>query len=267
MNNNEIKLLKYLIERYQRGHIIPKDPQTHIPYSQALSDLKFPDDKPTPGESLNHYAMAGLAKWLKENNLPAITGVIINKLNQNKNAIRQGDKKNNIPGTPSKSYFTFHGREPFDFPWQQEQIKNGCNTDWDKELAARGIHLNTDMDYPDDVPERLKEGAKKTIIVNAYERSFSARNKCIKHHKCICFVCKFNFEEAYGDLGKGFIHVHHIIPISDIGEEYEVDPINHLRPVCPNCHAMLHRMEDTNDKDNISELKEIIEFERAKKKR
>jgi 5-methylcytosine-specific restriction enzyme A len=53
-------------------------------------------------------------------------------------------------------------------------------------------------------------------------------------------VCGFNFEETWGELGKDFIHVHHLKEISSVGEEYEVDPINDLIPVCPNCHAMLH---------------------------
>jgi 5-methylcytosine-specific restriction protein A len=59
----------------------------------------------------------------------------------------------------------------------------------------------------------------------------------------------------YGDIGKGFIHVHHLKPVSQIGETYEVDPINDLRPVCPNCHAMLHRPEETL---TIEELKLMV---------
>ena len=51
----------------------------------------------------------------------------------------------------------------------------------------------------------------------------------------------FDFGEVYGELGEGFIHVHHLLDLSTIGEEYEVDPIKDLHPVCPNCHAMLHR--------------------------
>ncbi len=50
-----------------------------------------------------------------------------------------------------------------------------------------------------------------------------------------------NFEETYGEIGARFIHVHHLVEISSIGEEYNVDPVNDLRPVCPNCHAILHR--------------------------
>jgi 5-methylcytosine-specific restriction protein A len=41
-------------------------------------------------------------------------------------------------------------------------------------------------------------------------------------------------------MGQGFIHVHHLTDIATIGGEYAVDPHNDLRPVCPNCHAMLH---------------------------
>ena len=54
-------------------------------------------------------------------------------------------------------------------------------------------------------------------------------------------VCGFNFEDVYGDIGKEFIHVHHVKPLSEIGAKYEIDPIQDLCPICPNCHAMIHR--------------------------
>lgn len=51
-----------------------------------------------------------------------------------------------------------------------------------------------------------------------------------------------NFEKVYGEIGKNFIHVHHIEFISSFeGKEHELNPIEGLIPVCPNCHAMLHR--------------------------
>jgi 5-methylcytosine-specific restriction protein A len=96
--------------------------------------------------------------------------------------------------------------------------------------------------YPDelDKSETLFEGIKKTVLVNSYERNQIARNKCIQHYGVQCVVCGFDFEKVYGDIGKGFIHVHHLIQLSDIGQGYEVNPVKDLRPVCPNCHAMLH---------------------------
>ena len=90
-------------------------------------------------------------------------------------------------------------------------------------------------------PGKVTEGAKKKITVNAYARCRKARRLCIEKHGLNCAVCDFHFELYYGKLGTGFIHVHHLKPIAEIGEEYQLDPIADLRPVCANCHAMLHR--------------------------
>lgn len=70
-------------------------------------------------------------------------------------------------------------------------------------------------------------------------------------------MCDFDFEKVYGELGKDFIHVHHVNPISNREKEYKIDNIEYeLIPVCPNCHAMLHRRKEVI---SIEELKQIIE--------
>lgn len=99
------------------------------------------------------------------------------------------------------------------------------------------------------------EGETSRVIVNSYERNPKARKKCIEHYGESCFACGFNFGEVFGELGKGFIHVHHLIPISEIGEEYEVDPIKDMRPLCPNCHSIIHRCEPLL---SLEELKSIL---------
>ena len=43
-----------------------------------------------------------------------------------------------------------------------------------------------------------------------------------------------------GDILSEPVKVHNIVPLNQIGESYEVDPINDLIPVCPNCHAAIH---------------------------
>lgn len=101
---------------------------------------------------------------------------------------------------------------------------------------------------------QLFEGAQRTIKVNAYERNAKARQQCIEHYGARCSVCDFDFEREYGPIGKGFIHVHHMVPLADIGRAYEVDPENDLIPVCPNCHAMLHSSKETL---TIEELKSL----------
>ncbi len=96
--------------------------------------------------------------------------------------------------------------------------------------------------YPDDIEyKNLFEGAKKQITVNAYERNSQARKECVEHYGTKCSICDFDFEKNFGDIGKGFIHVHHVKPLSEIDKEYKINPIKDLRPVCPNCHAMLHK--------------------------
>lgn len=86
----------------------------------------------------------------------------------------------------------------------------------------------------------LFEGAKKTVTINAYERNPKARSLCLEHWGTKCAVCGFDFKKAYGEIGKGFIHVHHLMPVAQIGKSYQIDPISDLRPVCPNCHAVIH---------------------------
>jgi predicted HNH restriction endonuclease len=84
------------------------------------------------------------------------------------------------------------------------------------------------------------EGSLKQTLVNRYERDSVARDRCIRHHGCMCSVCGFDFLAAYGAVAAGFIHVHHLVLLSTIGTDYVVDPIEDLRPVCPNCHAIIH---------------------------
>ena len=104
-------------------------------------------------------------------------------------------------------------------------------------------------------PNRFFEGAAKSIYVNAYERNANARTACIRHYGTRCFVCGFDFEATYGPIGSDFIHVHHLLSLAKIGREYEVDPINDLRPVCPNCHAIIHRTQPALE---IEQLKEHL---------
>lgn len=101
--------------------------------------------------------------------------------------------------------------------------------------------------------EAYYEGATKKIVINAYERNSNARMVCIEHYGATCCVCGFNFEKVYGNIGKGFIHVHHIVPIANIKKEYILDPIKDLRPICPNCHSIIHRNKKTL---TIEQLKE-----------
>jgi len=106
---------------------------------------------------------------------------------------------------------------------------------WAKFLAGRlppAEEVRQVFTYP--------EGAVRQVTVNAYERSPEARWRCIEYHGRACAVCEMSFGAVYGPVADGFIHVHHLTPLSEVGGDYVVDPVADLRPVCPNCHAVLH---------------------------
>ncbi len=87
------------------------------------------------------------------------------------------------------------------------------------------------------------EGDARKIESKRYERNPLNRKLCLAAKGYVCTVCGFDFELVYGELGHHFIHVHHIMPVSRIGPGYRINPIKELVPVCPNCHAMLHRSD------------------------
>lgn len=113
-----------------------------------------------------------------------------------------------------------------------------------------------DFSYPEEVSdETFFEGSVQVIKVNAYERDPRARNACIAAHGTSCTVCSFSFGAKYGPLAEGYIHVHHLKPLAQTGKIRSTDPVNDLRPVCPNCHAVLHLRTPPF---SIDELRSII---------
>lgn len=128
------------------------------------------------------------------------------------------------------------------------------------------FHAGDDTRLPTQMPEEVDEddaatvpeGARRTVQVNVYERDPNARRKCIAKWGVKCSVCSFDFGERYGELGEGFIHVHHLKPLGEIGEQYELNPVTDLRPVCPNCHSMLHRKRPAL---SIEELHQLVRYD------
>ena len=122
----------------------------------------------------------------------------------------------------------------------QDSYENGLNND----SIAKITH-----------PDIYQEGDRTYVHAVGYERNKEAREACIRHYGCQCAVCGFKFEEVYGNIGKDFIEVHHIVPIHKHSGRYEVDPIKDLKPLCSNCHSMVHRR---NPVFGLDELKELL---------
>ena len=99
------------------------------------------------------------------------------------------------------------------------------------------------------------EGQLKTVTLTQADRSSKARSACISKHGYNCAACNMNFEQTYGLIGKDFIHIHHIEPLGFSNGLHQVNPLTDLIPVCPNCHAMVHR---TNPPMSVDELRALI---------
>ena len=97
------------------------------------------------------------------------------------------------------------------------------------------------------------EGGQKVIISTRIERNKKLRDEAIKIHGLSCQACGFNFEKKYGEIGKDFIEVHHIIPLSKNYNPKITNPKTDLNILCSNCHRMVHRKK--NITLTIDELK------------
>jgi len=106
------------------------------------------------------------------------------------------------------------------------------------------------------VPGTVPAAEVSRVEVNRYEHSPDARRICIAHHGTSCAACGFSFEIAYGNLGRDFIPVHHLVPVSQLDSNYELDPVTDLVPLCANCHAMAHHAVGTPR--SVAELRRIM---------
>lgn len=114
---------------------------------------------------------------------------------------------------------------------------------------------------PEEIDKPIYEGAVKRIPINAYERSTRAREECLLHYGCKCIVCDTNLSDIYGEIAQGRIHVHHLKPLSEINSEYQIDPIADLRPICPNCHYIIHLNAPPY---SVEEMRELIKSKRKR---
>jgi predicted HNH restriction endonuclease len=86
----------------------------------------------------------------------------------------------------------------------------------------------------------FREGRRVLYTLSRAERNPRLRKACIKKHGTRCKACNFDFEKRYGEIGKGYIHIHHLKPMANAAAARDVS-VDDLVPVCANCHAMLHQ--------------------------
>jgi|GEM_PF-4233684 len=115
------------------------------------------------------------------------------------------------------------------------------------------------QNYPDDLSDSsttCTEGKKSVVALNKFERNPVARKLCLECHDTVCTICGFDSGKVYGEKCEGLIHVHHLKMISKSDGEYVINPVDDLRPVCPNCHMILHSKK--NGCYTIEEVRDML---------
>jgi len=110
--------------------------------------------------------------------------------------------------------------------------------------------------FPGSVPLTILE-KRQYKLHKRIERNARGGRLAKQIHGTTCQVCCFNFEAIYGEIGKDFIEAHHLKPLSVLAENVvvEYNIATDFAVLCPNCHRMIHHMEDVSD---ISGLKNLL---------
>lgn len=115
----------------------------------------------------------------------------------------------------------------------------------------------------------ISEGRRRAASTQTYERSKKLRDIAIEHYtvdgRIICAACRFDFYKEYGDIGRGYIEMHHQKPIFQYEEtdfsRVISDALKDLIPLCSNCHRIIHRKK--GNPLSLQELRKILSDIRA----
>lgn len=162
---------------------------------------------------------------------------------------QQGERSGSFTLTQSGKEFLDENMNVINYllnnDFNSEDLKEAFDTVYENRERASSIETF-------DENTTINEGTQSIVQTNVYKRSSKLRNKAIEFYtidnKIKCKVCCFDFEDFYGDFGKGFIEIHHQKPVfqfdGDDTEQTIEQALTNVIPVCPNCHRMIHRRRE-----------------------
>lgn len=128
-------------------------------------------------------------------------------------------------------------------------------------LGAVSVLLPSTDETPDALPSEAElaaeyaEGERSAQERAFFRRSVKLRRDAISAHGCVCAACGFDFEARYGELGQGFIEIHHLSPLGERSAP-EKTTIDQVAPLCANCHRIVHRRSPPL---TVPELKALLD--------
>jgi hypothetical protein len=156
-----------------------------------------------------------LARFLKDEGLPALTGVIVNETTH----------------APSDGYFDLFGRPEDDFAWWITEVEKSKQFDWSSylPLSSRPVPPATpsavDLNAP---PERFE-----TIIYRVIRDTLLSR-RIKEAHNYECQICGATIELSDGSR---YIEAHHIKPLGNPHNGPDIE--TNIICLCPNHHVQL----------------------------
>jgi hypothetical protein len=144
-----------------------------------------------------------------------------------------------IPPSVARSLLTFIAkREPKAGPLLREYIDDCGSSNGVSKQTARVDALEGT------IYERLARQAVRSRALRDAKICEALREND-GHLICEVPGCGFDFLKVYGEIGRGFAHVHHRKPLAR--RKSRRTPMTDLAIVCANCHAMIHHRAKCRD--------------------
>lgn len=109
-------------------------------------------------------------------------------------------------------------------------------------------------------PEQFLEGsgpARAHLRIERNRKLISRVKECKGYR---CEICDLQFSEKYGDMGKGYIEAHHLVPFAKLkGNAIPLDPKKDFAVLCANCHRMAHKLDDVADMQKLRSIYQGID--------
>lgn len=249
---DETGVLYHFPKRYQK-HLKPGTKVIY--YKGTLKNKKFSSKRLS--DAPHYFAIAKIGKTYpdKESSKNDFFATITDFIPFKEAVLAKYDSKylETIPDSRKPNYWR-DGVRAIDEGTYQLIISKGRVNKVSEQKTAYISDKNAE-NYQDSL-ESFSEGKASKRYVTTYERNPKYRKQAIAIHGDSCTACGFNFGEFYGEYAEGFIHIHHIVPVSEFETPKEIDPETDLVPLCANCHCIVHRKKDKTL--SIHEIRKLI---------
>lgn len=195
--------------------IKPDNPKTFIGYKSAHERLGLSQEAVSWGDSLKIQGLLALAEWCEENGLPAITGLVIDKVRL----------------SPGKGYYTAFSRREDDFQWWFVEIRKAQSFDWTPYLAANRAPPPPPLESPQATDVAEPAPRCETTTYRVLRDTLLAR-EVKRWHDHKCQVCGDSIALPNGEQ---YAEAHHIKPL---GAPHDgPDTAANILCLCPNHHV------------------------------